>query len=1259
MNKIRKIIVVTFLVSLSIIIGSSRPTMAASLEESPEFQKALATSLSACYTRGAFRDEITLSSYGATGSVKSVLASTSSNVSAPIPYGYTSSSVQLPSMSCSDILSRALSKKGLSMPAKFEDAGPVLTKLGYTQVTSVDLDNEKTCFWFEYDVNVDDVEWIAGGGEYRTRDEVWRSKQVCLVEYTDESSGKAMTRLDSINSDNGGNSKILDIVRADSNTSVIKFQTQSWGVNDDWVSLDAHRNGTAADFMLTMYNAIIATKHGQTGTGEAGSYVNRYTLKGYQDQSSPIGSNVAGTRYVIQAGAAKTVPEDLFGVTRLFDQTNTYVLYQNYLMKFYGAMTLQVNPNDPTQDSLRTGASKDLGGYKKVKVYNKGKVEECYVKPNKTSGKLYGVSNNRFGGIDDATWQYPSPVFQVGYDDIIKFLNSTTPSGSELKSSSDYIVDANCAVDGQQEQTKPSNPGGGGGSSSSNTPENGGSDIPCFEAAKSLGWILCPVLEIAGGAAQKMYTIFEDDFLQVNAELLDPNGGSRSTHDGWVLFRNFANTVFIIVFLIVILSQITGIGINNYGIKKILPRLIMVVILTNLSFVICQLAVDISNIVGAQLYQLFSGWAVQVGSSYSFTFGDIVNEIVTSLLIAGGATGVGLLAAGSWEFWLIPLLLAILAGIISVLFFLIILGVRQAGIIILIVLSPIAIVLYALPNTKSIFDRWRKMLTSLLLVYPICGALMGGGQFASALLVSAGGDKGFFFVLVAMLLSVVPFFMIPSIVRSSMTAMGNLGTRIAGFGQRFSRGISGMVRNSEGARSLQRDLDMHNAGRTVNRLNRREARRGHLSHAQQLRRSRALSRGIALQEEDMRAAADTRAFPSSRTPEGQAALDAMQAKIFDDAMKSRVEEEEAAYRNSTTFDVNSVSDLEAEHARLIDALDANPDDARAQAQMRAIQNLLMAQGDPGQETIFKNYMRRAALGGDSEGLHAAARHIASDGKYMQKIKAEDKGLFSAINHFKTGDFSHAGSGASAYYGAQGAGSYTAQTLAAADLGAIDRLVEGVTTGAIRGGDLRKLTSLANEALSNPNLQLKGDVRQKLENLAAAGYSVGGSTIGVSSAGSTALSGASLETLDSMVQRIRAINGGAAFTGTPTAPGAALDEYNEVQAMARNAERALRNPNTPHDAATVDRLQDILMAAQDMGVKDASGADFNRVDPAAIKIRGVEKRTAPPPPPGWEASGIWNSATGGSPAPNKQQQIAYQEWAKKAAEVDMWNKEHGF
>ena len=301
-----------------------------------------------------------------------------------------------------------------------------------------------------------------------------------------------------------------------------------------------------------------------------------------------------------------------------------------------------------------------------------------------------------------------------------------------------------------------------------------------------------------------------EPFLEIKSSFFDANSNGGGLRNGWVQFRDFANILFAIAFAVIIFAQATGIGISNYNIKKILTRLIMVAVLVNISFILCQIAVDISNILGSSLQKLFADMAGRVGVPSGsgldamvdsitgeqvtwFSLGGIVYTIMTVIL--GGAGAIALVV--TWEICLIPFLLAILGCLLGVLFFFIILGIRQAGVLLLIALAPIAIVCYALPNTKSIFDKWLKMFEGLLLVYPICGILIGGGQFASALLISAGGGTNFFYDLVAMLVSVVPFFLVPSILKSSMAAMGNLGLRVSQFGQNLGHRMNAGIRNSE------------------------------------------------------------------------------------------------------------------------------------------------------------------------------------------------------------------------------------------------------------------------------------------------------------------------------------------------------------------------------------------------------------------------------------------------------------------------------
>ncbi len=384
-------------------------------------------------------------------------------------------------------------------------------------------------------------------------------------------------------------------------------------------------------------------------------------------------------------------------------------------------------------------------------------------------------------------------------------------SGNTELSLSETINEINRLVGELPDDTEtivPPTPGDGGGESTST--------VNCFTEGGSLGWILCPILELAGGATEGIYHFIVEKWLTVGVSEMSPD---TAVHVGWKQFCDIANIIFVIMLLIIIFSQVTGLGLTNYGIKKTLPTLIMVAILVNLSFVMCQIAVDATNIIGDTLQKIFSDlesaikgepgepWLLVGGISTFIQLGGAVAVVGTISIVSGGIDLFGAL--------LIPALVGIITALFSVVFFFLILAVRRCAIIVLVVLAPVAIICYALPNTKNIYKRWLKVFTSLLLVYPICSIMMGGGQFFSSLLL-ANGENNFFMALSAMLLQVVPFFLIPSMVKGSVSAIGNIGAKISQTGKNWSRLTSGNFAKSDAAKRMQANVTNWGRKRPIN-----------------------------------------------------------------------------------------------------------------------------------------------------------------------------------------------------------------------------------------------------------------------------------------------------------------------------------------------------------------------------------------------------------------------------------------------------------
>ncbi|MBR3319972.1 hypothetical protein IKG20_01570 [Candidatus Saccharibacteria bacterium] len=369
-------------------------------------------------------------------------------------------------------------------------------------------------------------------------------------------------------------------------------------------------------------------------------------------------------------------------------------------------------------------------------------------------------------------------------------------------------------------------------SSGAGTISNNGVEATCHTAAKALGWILCPVLELSASATQGIYENYIEPSLVINHNMFNPDDSISGTHDAWAIFRDMANIVFVILILIVIFSQVTGVGIDNYGIKKILPKLIIAAILVNLSFYICQFAIDLSNIVGSSVYDTFNG--INIGVSQEFIAanglgtGGYTGSIITTVAIAiGGAAIWGVVADGAAvgatvAGFFLSLVPAILGALVSVLFLFVLLAMRQALVVILVVLSPLAFVCYMLPNTKSLYDRWLNLMRGMLILYPTCAVLMGGGRLVSRILLSSGGSKSNpWLLLVAMAAEIAPLFFVPTVVRGAYRATGALGATLNNLRGRWANGLAQRAGNSNTMRYLRQQNQNARANTVINRHRRR------------------------------------------------------------------------------------------------------------------------------------------------------------------------------------------------------------------------------------------------------------------------------------------------------------------------------------------------------------------------------------------------------------------------------------------------------
>lgn len=298
--------------------------------------------------------------------------------------------------------------------------------------------------------------------------------------------------------------------------------------------------------------------------------------------------------------------------------------------------------------------------------------------------------------------------------------------------------------------------------------EDGEPESSCSGDLGSLGWLICPSMSLGGKLADAGYSSVSM-FLDISPDIFNDNPELGGAKQAWNFFRDIANVVFVLLFLWVIFSQISNVGVSNYGIKKILPKLILGAILINLSFYICQLAVDLSNILGYALKGVLEGASLRAETSDTGLGGGFVAVLTGALGLVGAPLFAFLTVSVPMLIWT---LLSIGAALLILVF-------RQAAVILLIAISPIAFAAWLLPNTESLFKKWVSAFKGLLVVFPVVSLMYGSGKLAGAVLSnSSGGIMQF----VAMCAPIVPLIATPFVIKSSLNSLGSIGAKISNNG---------------------------------------------------------------------------------------------------------------------------------------------------------------------------------------------------------------------------------------------------------------------------------------------------------------------------------------------------------------------------------------------------------------------------------------------------------------------------------------------
>lgn len=338
---------------------------------------------------------------------------------------------------------------------------------------------------------------------------------------------------------------------------------------------------------------------------------------------------------------------------------------------------------------------------------------------------------------------------------------------------------------------------------------------------QGIGWFICPVSNWLADGIDFMYSALQQFLKTKPLETTNQNSG---IYLAWVIMRNISNVAFIVAFLVIIYSQLTSVGISNYGVKKMLPRLVIAAVLVNLSFTICAILLDLSNIAGYAFQDAFMGIkntisTVGENTGVGWTWSEVI-----MLILSNGAFAAGAAYTISLGSELLPLALSAVVGIgLVLLLVLLIMAARQALIVILIIISPLAFVCYLLPGTEKWFKKWKDLFLTMLVFFPAFSVVFGGAQLAGILIIqNATGPNGGIMQILGMVVQVIPLALTPIILKFS----GGVLSKFAGFVNDKNKGWYDKSKNwAKDKREITRNKKLSNENMRLKRLNPNSLRR--------------------------------------------------------------------------------------------------------------------------------------------------------------------------------------------------------------------------------------------------------------------------------------------------------------------------------------------------------------------------------------------------------------------------------------------------
>ncbi len=275
-----------------------------------------------------------------------------------------------------------------------------------------------------------------------------------------------------------------------------------------------------------------------------------------------------------------------------------------------------------------------------------------------------------------------------------------------------------------------------------------------------LGFFLCPIQNMFWDTI-RLTTGWIGNILDVNTS----NFQNTTIREASNNLLGVANAVYALVFLVIIFANGLSLNLDSYMLKKMVPRLVVAIILSQFAFFLTGAFIDFGNVLGRGVQAFFEQLAP-------------VTNPGAGLFAVSAIAGLGIMIA----------LILSLFILIAILIALVVLMIRQAILYVLILVAPLAIAARVLPNTDKLFKMWLDNLIKLVLMYPIVVAIISGSAFLGSVMM--GNKNSLAIQIMGVLLPFIGLALLPKAFKWSGNIMHATGGKLAGWGAGgFKKGV--------------------------------------------------------------------------------------------------------------------------------------------------------------------------------------------------------------------------------------------------------------------------------------------------------------------------------------------------------------------------------------------------------------------------------------------------------------------------------------